>query len=168
MIMTIRDERPDDAPAIAELTTAAFLTAAHSAGTEAAIVDGLRAAAALTLSLVAEEDGVLVGHAAFSPVVLGGREGRWYGLGPLSVLPARQRSGIGSSLVGAGLDRLRGLGAAGAVLVGDPAFYGRLGFHAAEGLVCEGVPDRFVLARAFGDEPARGAIGFHPAFFVAS
>jgi putative acetyltransferase len=167
MNVTIRDERPDDASAIAHLTTAAFLTLAEASGTEAAIVGALRKAGALTVSLIAEADGGTVGHAAFSPATVGGEEG-WFGLGPISVRPDLQRSGIGSRLMQAGLADLRKKGAKGCVLVGNPAFYGRFGFRSMSGLLCEGVPAENTMALCFGAAMPKGEIAFHPAFFTAS
>ena len=93
--------------------------------------------------------------------------GRWFGLGPLSVVPERQRTGVGSALVRTGLAQLAELKAAGVVLVGEPAYYGRFGFVAQPGLSCEGVPDVYVQALAFGETPVWKAIAFHPAFFTA-
>ncbi|PKR88829.1 GNAT family N-acetyltransferase [Pleomorphomonas diazotrophica] len=168
MSFLIRIEAAADRAAIGELTAAAFLTAAHASGTEAAIVRDLRAAGALGLSLVAVDPASeeIVGHVGFSPVETD-MPGRWFGLGPLSVAPARQRSGIGSALVRAGLERLAETEAAGVVLVGDPAYYGRLGFAARTGLACEGVPDPYVQAMAFREPPVWRPIAFHPAFFTA-
>ncbi len=168
MSFVIRKEAAADHVAIAELTTAAFLTAAHATGNEAAIVRELRGAGVLTLSLVAVDraSGEVVGHAGFSPVETD-MPGRWFGLGPLSVIPNRQRSGIGSALVRSGLAQLLEIGAVGVVLVGDPAYYGRLGFSARPGLTCEGVPYIYVQALAFDEPPAWRPIAFHRAFFTA-
>ncbi|WP_370674885.1 hypothetical protein [Pleomorphomonas sp. PLEO] len=76
-------------------------------------------------------------------------------------------AGIGSELVRAGLAQLAGIGAAGAMLVGDPAYYGRFGFVARPGLVCDGVPDVYGQAVTFITPPAWERIAFHPAFFTA-
>lgn len=161
--MVIRDERPEDAAAISRLVTAAFRDAPHSDGTEAAIVEGLRAASALTASLVAIGGEGLLGHVAASPVTLGGADAGWYGLGPVAVAPEAQRRGIGSSLVRAALERLSGIGAAGCVVLGDPAFYGRFGFHPDPALVLEGVPPVFFQALRFSGN-ARGRVAYHAAF----
>lgn len=168
MSFVIRNEEAADHAAIGELTAAAFLTAAHASGTEAAIVRDLRAAGALVLSLVAVDPatGEIVGHAAFSPIETE-MPGRWFGLGPLSVTPGSQRTGIGSALVRAGLTQLANMRAAGVVLVGDPAYYGRFGFAARPGLACEGVPDFYVQAFAFREPSEWCPIAFHPAFFTA-
>ncbi len=93
--LLIRSETPADIPAIFALTEAAFASLEISSHTEQFIVDALRAAGALTLSLVAEQDGRVVGHIAFSPVNFSdGTEG-WYGLGPVSVAPEFQGQGDG-------------------------------------------------------------------------
>jgi len=167
MSFVIRHEEAADHAAIGELTTVAFLTAAHASGTEAAIVRDLRAAGALMLSLVAvDPTGKIVGHAGFSPVDTE-MPGCWFGLGPLSVAPGQQRTGVGSALVRAGLAQFSEMGATGVVLVGEPAYYGRFGFAARPGLVCDGVPDLYVQAVAFKAPPAWERIAFHPAFFTA-
>lgn len=171
--MLIRDEEGHEAGAIAELVTAAFATAPHSDGNEARILEGLRAAGALTLGLVAVEDtcgapardGPVAGHVAFSPVAIDGVDGGWFALGPIAVAPRLQRRGIGAALVREGLDRLRASGARGIVLVGDRAYYGRFGFRHRPGLTVEGVPPAFVLARALSGEIPAGAVRHHPAFF---
>ncbi len=165
--MEIREETPADAAAIGDLTELAFRTAAHSCGREREIVANLRVAGALTVSLVAVEAGAIVGHVALSPVELPGAAGAWHGLGPISVLPARQRSGVGSALMTAALARLENLGSAGCVLVGDPAFYRRFGFVNDPDITVEGVPPEYVLARRFRPDPARGAARFHQAFLDA-
>lgn len=99
----IREESPADTAAIHALTAAAFLNAPHTAHTEQFIVDALRKAGALALSLVAEEGGEVVGHVALSPVSISDGSTGWYGLGPISVEPALQRRGIGSLLMRAAL-----------------------------------------------------------------
>ena len=126
--MEIRQECSKDVDAIRDLITFAFKDAPHSSQTEAAIVDALRKERALTLSLVAIEDGVLVGHVAFSPVTINGETNGWYGLGPIAVRPERQRRGIGRVLIQEGLDHLRKMNGGGCVVLGDPAYYSRFGF----------------------------------------
>lgn len=130
-------------------------------------MDALRRAGALSVSLVAEQAGQVVGHVAFSPVAVSDRAGGWYGLGPLSVLPARQRLGIGQALVRAGLDRLRGAGANGCVLVGESAYYARFGFAHDPALSYPGIPQEYFLALPFSPGRARGEVSYHPAFSVA-
>lgn len=160
----LRAERPADIPAIRALTRAAFAGAPYSSGTEAAIVDALRTAGALTLSLVAELDGEVVGHVAFSPVRIDGADLGWFGLGPVSVAPARQRQGIGRMLVEAGLVRIEAEGAAGCVVLGDPAYYRRFGFTADPALRYGDVPPPYFQSRRFSGPAAAGGVAYHPGF----
>ena len=115
--IVIRDETKADVAVITEVTVAAFATLEISNHTEQFIIQALRSARALTLSLVAEVDGRVVGHIAFSPVAISDGTKNWYGLGPLSVLPEYQRRGIGKALMQEGLSRLKKLRAKGCCLV---------------------------------------------------
>lgn len=162
--MIIRDEKPGDIPAIREVIAEAFKPVPYSRQTEVAIYDALRAAGAMTVALVAEEEGTIVGHIVLSHVTIGGAYGDWLGAGPVAVRPDWQGRGIGRALVEAALERARRLAAPGCVLVGDPAFYGRFGFAAREGLAHEGVPDPFVMGVSLGAPVPEGTIRFHPAF----
>lgn len=164
--MIIRQENDGDADAIHEVTAAAFQGRPYSAGTEAQIVDALRAAGALTISLVAEYHDEIVGHVAFSPVTINGQPGRWYGLGPVSVAPLRQRRGVGTALIETGLGHLRKLGAAGCVLLGDPAYYARFGFVNDPALRYRGADPRFFQRLSFTGKVPTGDVAFHPAFDV--
>ncbi len=118
--MIIRPEEPADRSAVCAVIEAAFPTPA-----EAQLVDQLRADGDAEISLVAVDDDVVVGHVMFSRMTA---EFRALGLGPVAVLPTRQRSGVGSLLV------KRGLARAGAdrwkmvFVLGDPAYYRRFGF----------------------------------------
>ncbi len=162
--MEIRPERAADEGAIAELISEAFAGAGHSDGTEAAIVDRLREAGALRISLVAVVDGKVAGHVAFSPVTIDGQHRGWFGLGPVAVTPNRQRSGVGVALICKGLEQLQEQGAYGCVVVGEPTYYGRFGFAADQCLTYPGLPPLFFQALAFsGDMPA-GTVAYHPAF----
>ena len=164
-MLTICNEVASDIQAISDITKAAFENHPYSNGTEQFIVNALRAADSLTISLVAEIDGRLVGHIALSPVTLSDKSENWYGLGPVSVLPAYQKQGIGTSLVNEGIGRLKDLGAEGCVLVGDPNFYQRFGFRSPDGLKHEGgVPQENFLALSFGDRTPAGVVHFHQAF----
>ena len=160
----IRNETSADASAIAEVTAAAFASMAISNHTEQFIVAALRAAKALTLSLVTEVDGRVVGHIAFSPVTISDGSRQWYGLGPVSVLPERQRQGIGSALIREGLSRLKELGARGCCLVGHPQYYRRFGFQNVPGLVLEGVPQEVFFALSFDGHVPQGSVEFHEGF----
>lgn len=166
----IRLERHGDADGISDVIRQAFATHPHSSHTEHSIVNALRRADALTLSLVAEQAGKVIGHIAFSPVTIADGTTSWFGMGPVSVLPSSQKRGIGQQLVELGLLRLRTLGAGGCVVVGEPLFYGRFGFANQPQLVLSGVPTEVFLALSFdtGTPPAFpcGEVMYHTAFFT--
>lgn len=162
--MIIRNEMESDVEAIHDVTKAAFENCQYSRHTEQFIVSALRSADALTISLVAEVDGKVVGHIAFSPVTISDGSQNWYGIGPLSVSPEYQRQGIGKSLMHEGLSHLRALGANGCVLVGDPNYYEPFGFRSWPELTHEGVPQENCLALPFGENRAQGAVAFHQGF----
>lgn len=165
--MKIRNETSDDIVAISQMHYAAFKDhPQHLPGaepTEHLIVERLRQAGALSLSLVAEEDGMIIGHIAMSPAEVGGTNG-WYLVGPLGVSPQRQRQGIGSALMREAMAGMRAMGAAGIVLVGYPAFYRRFGFTSHPGLTVMNVPSPNVLGLSFGDVFPQGEIMHHEAF----
>lgn len=160
----IRNEIAADADAITAVTLAAFATLEISQHTEQFIVKALRAAGALAVSLVAELDGRVVGHVAFSPVVLSDGTPDWHGLGPVSVLPAHQRQGIGKALIRQGLARLQAMGARGCCLVGHPDYYRKFGFRNLDQLAHAGVPPEYFLALSFDGHWPQGAVAFHEAF----
>ena len=165
-ILRVRAERAEDIPAIHALNVAAFETRV-----EANLVDALRERAEPMLSLVADEDGTIVGHILFSPVGLSGdAETRIVGLAPMSVLPARQRQGLGSALVREGLERCREMGYDAVVVLGHPEYYPRFGFVPASrfGIGCEyEVPDEAFMALELVPGALKGRPGtirYHPAF----
>ena len=162
--MIIRKETALDIEAITDVTIAAFKTLAVSNQTEHFIVKALRLANALTVSLVAEIDGRVAGHIAFSPVTISDGTEDWYGLGPISVLSEYQRQGIGKSLISKGLSSLKRVGGQGCVLVGDPDYYQLSGFKHFPELVYEGVPPEFFLALPFYETVPRGTVVFHEGF----
>lgn len=162
--LVVRDEAPDDIGPIDVVTRAAFRDHPFSRQTEHLIVRGLREAGALPLSLVATVEGRVVGHVAFSPVTVAAQELPWCGLGPVSVMPAHQRSGIGSALICSGLRRLRERGVAGCVVLGDPGYYGRFGFAPQAGLVYPGPPAEHFMALALDGVVPTGEVRYHPAF----
>ena len=160
----IRNETAADADAITAVTLAAFATLEISQHTEQFIVKALRAAGALAVSLVAELYGRVVGHVAFSPVVLSDGTPDWHGLGPVSVLPAHQRQGIGKALIRQGLARLQAMGARGCCLVGHPDYYRKFGFRNLDQLAHAGVPLEYFLALSFDGHWPQGTVAFHEAF----
>lgn len=164
--MLIRAERDTDIPAVHAVNAAAFPTAA-----EADLVDALRRQANPIISLVAEEDGSVVGHILFSPVVLDSRPDlKIAGLAPMAVIPGRQRSGIGSALVRAGLDECRRLGFSAVVVLGHPEFYPRFGFVPSTrfGIRSEyDVPEEVFMAQELETSSlhdAAGTVRYHAAF----
>ncbi len=163
--LTIREETPADAAAISALTTRAFATAEHSSGMEATIVEKLRDADALSLSLVAERDGRIVGHVAVSPVTVSdGTEG-WYGLGPVSVEPELQRRRIGTDLINRAADIMEKRGAEGLTVVGDEVFYTRFGFLPIPFFYHPEVPEEhFLSVRLNAADYPDGEVTYHPAF----
>ena len=162
--MIIRNETPSDFEAITEITIAAFENCPYGNHTEQFIIHALRAAGDLTVSLVADNESVVVGHIAFSPVIISGEHCRWYGLGPVSVRPDRQRQGIGKSLIHEGLRLLKEAGAKGCVLAGDPKYYEQFGFSNLPELILEGVPQEVFLALPFGENKTQGVVVFHEGF----
>ncbi|MDH3063762.1 N-acetyltransferase [Achromobacter insolitus] len=165
--MRILPESPGDREAIFTLTQAAFKDHPHSQHTEGHIIDALREAGALTLSLVAQLDGRIAGHVAFSPVAIGDGSPGWYGLGPVAVLPELQGRGIGAALIHDGIARLKALGAAGCVVMGDPAYYQRFGFAQTPALTYPGVPPEYFMAQVF-TRPAQGRVTYHQGFDAAA
>ncbi len=163
-MVVIRCETDADADAIRDVTVVAFKTLEISGHTEQFIIAALRAAKSLTISLVAEVDGRVVGHIAFSPVTISDGTGNWYGLGPVSVLPEYQRQGIGKALIEEGLSRLKGLNARGVCLVGHPDYYRKFGFKNVPGLVLEGVPQEVFFALSFDGHVPQGTVTFNKAF----
>jgi len=162
--MEIRREHPEDRQAIHQLTADAFAPMSYSDGTEPAIIDDLRAAGNLTLSLVAIKDDMLVAHVAFSPVTIGNNTNSWYGLGPVSVQPNLQRSGIGTALINEGLRVLEGMNADGCALIGNPKYYRRFGFVSDGSIQYQGVSDEIVQWKSFGKQRPEGLLVFSPEF----
>ena len=162
--VVIRNETSTDIEAITEVTIGAFNTLEISNHTEQFIIGALRAAKALTVSLVAELDGRVIGHIAFSPVSISDGAHGWYGLGPVSVLPEYQRQGVGKALMREGLSRLRDLKAQGCCLVGHPEYYRKFGFKNMPGLVHAGVPQEVFLALSLDGNVPQGEVTFHEGF----
>jgi len=134
--MIIRLEQPEDVPGIRIVNERAF-----GSSSEADIVDALRRNGKATISLVAEDEGCVVGHILFSPVTVetGERELAGLGLAPVAVLPEFQNRGVGSSLVEQGIERCREAGHSFVVVLGHPHYYPRFGFTPASrfGIKCE-------------------------------
>ena len=167
MKVLIRSERPTDIDAIEQVTLAAFMGKFSNNPTEHLIVNGLRNAGALSLSLVAELNKKIVGHVAFSLVTINGENLNWYGLGPISVLPELQKRGVGSKLIKEGLSAIRALGAKGCALEGSPVYYQRFGFRSYPGLIYEGSPaPEYFMAFPFYEDVPQGKVEYHQAFYI--
>jgi putative acetyltransferase len=160
----IRFEESNDIKAIRHVTTVAFATVEHSNQTEAAIVEALRKAGSLSVSLVAIQGNELVGHVAFSPVTISGENQGWFGLGPVSVHPKYQNKGIGEKLIRQGLNCLAGQNAGGCVVLGAPQYYKRFGFENDSDLYYEGAPAKYFMRLAFKSPVARGKVAYHESF----
>jgi len=163
MFMVIRTEKPGD-----HLDTAAVIESAFGRPDEARLVAKLREAGELTISLVAEHEGRIVGHVAFSPIIV---DASMHGLGlaPLAVIPEFQRRGIGGRLVLRGVEAAQHAGYDFLVVLGDPHYYGRFGFAAAAawGLIDDfGGGEAFqVLALRDGGVPrGAGLVRYAPEF----
>lgn len=163
--MIIRPEQEQDHDAIAAVTTQAFAALEHSDQTEVAIVAALRCAGALSLSLVAQDGALVIGHVAFSPVTIDGKSVCWFGLGPVSVHPDRQGGGVGGALIRQGLDQLRSLGADGCVVLGDPGYYRRFGFENDRDLRYDGAPPEYFMRISFGASTRVGRVEYHSGFY---
>lgn len=164
MNITIRAETAADISAIKSVTRRAFEFHPFSHQTEHFIIKALRESGALSVSLVAEADGIVVGHIAFSPVGIADGSPDWYALGPISVIPEFQRQGIGAELVRHGIKALAGLSARGCVVLGEPGFYGRFGFNPNPDLVLDGVPTEYFLSLTLAEGPVAGRVSYHAAF----
>jgi putative acetyltransferase len=147
----IREERVDDAAQIREVQRLAFGQALESE-----LVDALRTNGAMLLSLVAVSARRVVGHVAYSPVSVGNANGA--ALGPMAVLPAQQRRGIGRALIEEGNRKLEARGCPFVVVVGHPGYYPRFGFRRASehGVVCEwDLPDDVFMLRVLDPDAMR-------------
>jgi putative acetyltransferase len=164
--MLIRAEEPQDQAVVYALNAEAF----EQPG-EARLVDALREQVTPLISLVAEENRELVGHILFSPVSLSGNPDlKIIGLAPMAVVPEHQRSGIGSALVGEGLERCKHLGFTAVVVLGHPNYYPRFGFVPSSGYRIDSeydVPEAYFMALelqpgALADRPGR--VKYHSLF----
>ena len=159
-VIRIRLEEPEDIPFVHAINEQAFEQPA-----EADIVDKLRLSCPEAISLVAVDEGRVVGHIFFSPATVdkGERTVEGLGLAPMAVLPERQRQGIGSALVEHGLKILRERSCPFIIVVGHPEYYPRFGFEPASkyGLKCqwEGVPDEAFMVLVFDEQALKGISG---------
>jgi putative acetyltransferase len=168
-MLIIRGETPEDISAIHQIHTLAF-----GRPQEADLVDALRQHGGLTISLVAVQDGRIVGHIAFSPVTITSDTATIdaIGLAPMAVLPEYQNTGIGSQLVEAGLQACRHTPYGIVVVLGHPHYYPRFGFTPAKphGIMWEhDVPDEVFMVQELQTgmlAQAHGVVQYRPEFAV--
>lgn len=163
-VLFICPERAQDKEAIETVICQAFEHQEDGEQREAVIVNSLRDSGALSLSLVALMNEVLVGHIAFSRVTIDDHDLGWFGLDPVSVLPEKQKQGIGQALVRKGLEELKSLGAQGCVVLGDPRYYKKFGFQKHPQLVFPGLSAEHFLALSFTSDLPYGKVAYHRAF----
>jgi putative acetyltransferase len=159
-MVSVREEEAKDVAAIRLVNERAF-----GRPEEADLVDRLRAACGDLLSLVAEDQGEIVGHILFSPATIESERGviQGVGLAPMAVLPERQRQGVGSALVKRGLSMLRERGVPFVIVLGHPDYYPLLGFERASnyGLRSQwaGVPDAAFMVLRLNKPMLNGVTG---------
>lgn len=167
MKIIIRPETPDDISAIYQVNQLAF-----DRENEARLVDTLRSNGAVTLSLVAQMDDKIVGHILFSPVTVANGDHQWnaVALGPMAVLPAFHKQGIGSALIRTGLKELKTAGHDIVIVLGHPQYYPRFGFKPSKpfGINWEvNVPEEVFMVAELRENALNGKSGivrYHPSF----
>ena len=157
----IRQEIEGDEAAITQVVSRAFEGKSYADESDAKLVDALRDAGALVLSLVATHKGQIIGQVALSPATIG--EGRYLCVGPLSVLPDHQRKGVGTALMGHALGVAQVYGRDGVVLQGDLKYYARFGFETFPSVAFAGEGAQFIQVLPWGGTPS-GEVKFHPVF----
>jgi len=162
--IVIRPETPADEAAIREVTRQAFAGRPYSAGNEPDIIEALRLHHALSVSLVADRGGRVIGHVAFSPARPEDGSSGWYTLGPVSVASEVQHRGIGQALISNGIARLREAGASGCILIGDTNYYSRFGFSKAPQLAPPGEPKEHFMVLCLGSQAPNCVLHFHSVF----
>lgn len=164
--MFLRGEESRDAAQIRDLLEISF-----PGDGEALLVDRLRSDGDLVLSLVAEDQGVVIGHVGFSRLMVEGSGERFaaVALAPLAVYPEYQKQGVATRLVQEAHACLAAIGETLSVVVGEPHFYGRFGYsnRRVAGFECE-YQSPYLMALSFGAAPTRGRLVYPPAFATLS
>jgi len=158
-VLSIRYEKPEDIPLIYSVHEKTFKRDA-----EARLADRLRRACTDHISLVAEDNGTIVGHVMFTPVLIKNeKQVRGMGLAPMAVLPSYQRRGIGTLLVNSGLQMLQKKGCPFVIVLGHPDYYPRFGFQPASRFNVrsqwEGVPDEAFMILVLDDKALQNVSG---------
>lgn len=167
MSLVIRPETPADQAAIYDITKRAFAPMDYAGGDEQDLINRLRDAGALEISLVAEQDGAVVGQVTFTEAFAADGSTGWYALGPVAVEPALQKKHVGSQLIETGIAMLRERDAAGCVLTGNPAYYSRFGFRVFSDLCPEGEPAAYYQILPLRVQEPKAVVAFHPLFYGA-
>jgi len=163
--MIIRPETTKDISRINEIIQSAFKAHPYSNQKEHLLLADLRINHALSLSLVAELNNIVVGHIAFSKVTINNQDLNWYGLAPVSVDPDYQNQGVGCALIKTGLEKLKNVNAKGCVLLGEPEYYNRFGFKQDVDLILADVPAEYFLALSFVNQTTpSGEVKYNPVF----
>lgn len=162
----IRPEQAGDEAVIRDLVGRAFAPMWFSDGSEPGLVDALRSAGDLVLSLVAvTAAGAIIGHIGFSPAMIDGADCGWFQMAPVSVSPEVQLQGIGSALIRAGIAAMREQGARGVAVVGNPAYYERFGFAIIPGLTPLAEHDaQYFRAQVLAGTAPQGVLRYAAAF----
>ncbi|SMX32113.1 GNAT family N-acetyltransferase [Octadecabacter ascidiaceicola] len=157
----IRQEQEGDEAAIVDVIARAFAGKSYADEGDATLVDRLREAGGLILSLVATQGKEIVGQVALSAARVG--DGKYLCVGPLAVAPHQQRKGIGSDLMGHALGIAQAYGRDGVVLQGDLHYYSRFGFKVFDTVTYDGDGAEYIQLIPFEDTPT-GAVVFHRVF----
>ncbi|MCX2979894.1 N-acetyltransferase [Halieaceae bacterium IMCC14734] len=163
--LLIRKECAADCDSIRSITVSAFRGMPYAGGDEQDVIDRLRSANALTLSLIAVIEEEVVGHIAFSPATTSDGSCPWFALGPVSVIPERQCKGVGRALIENGLAQLKSMNALGCILTGNPAYYKKFGFQLAPENAPSNEPAEFFMLKQLSSGVAQGQFSFHEAFY---
>jgi putative acetyltransferase len=171
MPIHIRKERPGDEKAVFDVNYRAF-----GQDPEPKAVDALRKNCPEGISLVAEEEGKIIGHILFTPAWIETAQKTVHGMGlaPLAVAPECQRKGVGTALIQSGIEELRAADTPFIVVIGHPGYYPKFGFEKGSkyGFRSEydEVPDDAFMLLVFQPEAIqgiRGTIKIRPEFAAA-
>jgi putative acetyltransferase len=163
--MEVRLQRDEDHTAVREVNRLAF-----GREEEGRLVEALRAEGYARLSLVAEDEGRIVGHILFSELPIVTRRGEIAALtlAPMAVMPEHQRQGVGSMLVREGLRACAKRGHRIVIVLGHPGYYPRFGFSAklAERLAAPFSGDAFMALELSPGalEDVEGEVAYPPPF----
>jgi putative acetyltransferase len=158
-MIDIRDESPGDRKAVYQVISSAF-----GRSSEAELVEALREAGESIVSLVADDHGQIVGHVLLSKM---DAPFKALALAPVSVIPTKQRSGIGSALIKRAVSKARDEGWSAIFVLGDLNYYERFGFDqgAAAGFTSPYAGRHFMVLKLSLSLPATtGELRHAPAF----